>query len=471
MDLRKAIIARLSRGDSTAARQAFYELPPSVQDESITRYLMLKVALADNDTQLAAECLERVSKHASKDPSHLYACVLEAQQSNMRSIAVAALRALTDQLPAGTHLPALLRCTARMMIAELGSSDCPAPHHVEELVLLFERAAKNIPPIRQGSDSQWRSEVQWWSKNCYNLALRLCGNIQLEHLVRLLAVCTRFMDSYPTDGDRLDADDLRQRRLLCHFLSATALTVLGRENRDNNPDRTRECYCLARTKISSFTKHITDWQPADLQQAADLNARHFELLKFDLEALLYLQLWQSIDSAISTFLSFTGTDRWESLIDLVILVHDTTKPQDSNRRIPELLQKCINETWKKDKDVIKMSRWLRITFSINLEQGDADFALKIVEQATAVAKKGSDGVTERYPRDELAWLATMAFNRGVDLFARREKGGAEPWFDAALGLAYYAEDNGLLHANLTYKRKAAEERLKMTSDEDVKGNG
>lgn len=55
-----------------------------------------------------------------------------------------------------------------------------------------------------------------------------------------------------------------------------------------------------------------------------------------------------------------------------------------------------------------------------------------------------------YPKDELAWLATTAFNHAVDLFCAHDNVGSRPWAEHALGLAMAAgEDTGLhtaLHA-------------------------
>ncbi|KAK4911225.1 sporulation-specific protein 22 [Elasticomyces elasticus] len=462
---RKAIAAALARNDSNAARRAFFEMPETTQNESITRYLLFKVALHDNDHELATECLAMVTKHAEKDPTYLYACVLEAQQSQMRQIAVAALQALTERQPLGVHLPTLLRCTARLLVGELDASPQDLDRMVEPVVILFERAAKNTAVLRQGTDVQWRSEIQWWSKNTYNLSLRLCADVHPGLLVRLLNVCVHFLECWPADDGPMHQDDVRHRRLLCHFLAASALVVLGRSDES---DDGLECYANARGHIANYVQQCSEWVLATGHRAAaetqrrDVLAREFELLKFDLECIMKLKQWDELDATVKVFMSFEGTDRWDSLADLLVVIHDHARSEGvlsaATAQIHELLQKCINATWKKDKDAAKMSRWLRLTYSINMQDGSPDFALKVVQQAASVAQKSEKEAT-KYPLDELCWLATMAFNKAVDSLNTEEAGCAAPWTDAALELARYASDNGALHKNLTLRKEAAERRM------------
>jgi hypothetical protein len=82
-------------------------------------------------------------------------------------------------------------------------------------------------------------------------------------------------------------------------------------------------------------------------------------------------------------------------------------------------------------------------------------------QATTIAERGRQpGKPEvgNYPDAELQWLATMAFNHAVDLLAGGNHAEATKWMDGALGLAYWARDEGALHALFTQKRALADER-------------
>ncbi|KAI7526228.1 hypothetical protein KC331_g17085 [Hortaea werneckii] len=352
---------------------------------------------------------------------------------------------------------------------ELESAESRTNEAAEEIVSLFERARDNIKVLRQGTEDQWRVEIQWWSKTAYNLALKLCDTIHPELLVRLLTVCVRFLDCYPSDGGAMHAEDVLRRKSSCHFLSACGLIVLAR-SANNDHEYGRRMYLQARQEIASFRADVDKIEKTRIgdastdKESTTRSSRLFQLLKFDLEAILHLQQWQQLNQAFSTFLNFPGGgDNWDSLADLILIIHQQAPSIElgphATSRIPQVLQRCINETWKKDRDIVKMSRWLRLAFSMHLHDQDNGLALKLVEQAAAIARKGYNAEGEEYPNVELTWLATMAFNKAIDCFASGDYGGCQSWADAALELAYYADDNGSLHAHLTEKRKLAESRM------------
>lgn len=453
----------MEKNDLNAAREAFFQMPTAPQNENITRYLTFKLALRSNDYEFAHESLDVIMKHADRDPTFLYACVLEAQQSQMRHIAVAALQAILDKQPPGIHLPSLLRCTARLLVGELEAQERNPDEVVEEILRVFEHAAANRQALQKSSNDQWRAEIQWWTKNAYNLALRLCGQIHPGQLIRLLQVCIKFIDSFPDDAGPMHQDELKGRRLLCHFLSASALIVLGR-SADEGSEDSLQCYLQARHEIETF-RSLRKQSNADKQSKED-KSRSFELLKFDLECILNLQQWDQLDAALQECLNSEGVDRWDSLADIVLIIHRQTGSigldAAANAHLTELLQRIINETWVKDKDLVKASRWLRLSFSTDLSEGTGDFALKLLAQAAGIARKGHEhkNKNEVFPETELQWLATTAFNKAVDFLSSGLGEGSAAWIEGALELARYAADNGALHANLTFKREQAMERAK-----------
>ncbi|KAF2768602.1 SPO22-domain-containing protein [Teratosphaeria nubilosa] len=464
---RKAMLTAMDRGEYNAAIEAFYEMSPEAQNDSNTRYLAFKVALATKNQDLAQECLSIVIKHAHKDSTFLYACVLEAQQTNMRHLVLAAMHALLEKQPAGLHLPSLLRCMARLLVGALDTRECSLEEAVTEIVLLFESAADNIKVFRQGTDEQWRTEIQWWSKNAYNFALKMCADIHPEMLIRLLKVCTTFLGSYPNDGGIMIRDDIYRRRALCHFLSVSALVVLARSSEDGT-EYSIQAYAQLRKEVASFMRAIDPLQEiksssVSLRDQKDIQARKFALLKFDLEAVLHLQQWEQIDRALKIFLDLPDHDRWDSLADLLIVTHEAAtrsgRGATAVNRIPELLQRCINDAWKKDKDMAKMARWLRFYFTMQLPSNEV-LALRIVQQAAGMAEKGYEGKADKYPHDEMEWLATSAFNFAVTKLSAGEMDSARGWIDAALEMAKSDEvANGALHANLTRKKEIAEARI------------
>jgi hypothetical protein len=58
---------------------------------------------------------------------------------------------------------------------------------------------------------------------------------------------------------------------------------------------------------------------------------------------------------------------------------------------------------------------------------------------------------DRYPPTELEWLATTAFNHGVDCFLQENDGQCKVWAEKAFILAQWLDDEGALRDLLMEK--------------------
>jgi hypothetical protein len=126
MDTAIAIIQRMS---------------PQSWKEPMTAYLAFKVAMRVEDRELAEKCLETVSQ-ASDHVDYLGACIAESQKSGDIPIAISALRKLQERYeytqPNPVHLPALFRCTIRLLNLLIDRSEGDKAAIVEELCKEFE---------------------------------------------------------------------------------------------------------------------------------------------------------------------------------------------------------------------------------------------------------------------------------------------------------------------------------------------
>ena len=123
----------------------------TVKNEPMTRYLAFKVAIMSGDNEWAAECLQHVSAASVNDPKLLYACCLAAQQANSKQGTVQALKLLIErsefQGSGSVHLPALLRCTVRLLIHIInddGETLSATESAVEDICAVFE-SGKALP--------------------------------------------------------------------------------------------------------------------------------------------------------------------------------------------------------------------------------------------------------------------------------------------------------------------------------------
>jgi hypothetical protein len=440
------------------AREILLEMPIAAQNDPATRYLAFKLALACEDEELAVASLQIIAKTAGKDPNYLYACVLDTQQhQGMRRMAVAALQALVEQRPPGIQFATLLRCTARLLLA---GSDLPghdAETHAAEVIATFELAASRTEELRKLSQERWQMEIEWWSKNSFNLAVRHCGSLDPKMLLRLLEACMTFLDCHSRHSEGVQAQDILKRKVVCLFMSTTASIVLGRGSGSGLNHFTK-----AREKIGIFKKLNGKLDPSVHDKGT--GSRTFAMLKFELECILRLQRWDDVDAVLHECLDARNEGRWDTLADLLIAMNEhldgTNEQGHTAHLMTQLLQRIINETWRKERDITKVSRWLRFTFTLCLNHSKGDFSLKLLEQASRMAEGGQRGKHEVYPESELQWLSATGFNHAVDLLAAGQNNHAASWMDAALETARWSQDNGSLHAVLTRNRAAANERMR-----------
>ncbi|SMY19302.1 unnamed protein product [Zymoseptoria tritici ST99CH_1A5] len=466
---RKLMRHAMDHEDFSAAREAFFQMPKSTQDESITRYLAFKLALQSQDDELAMDSLKVVARKADNDPTYLYACVIEAQKSSMRHMGVAALQAIVGKRPQGVNLTALLRCTARLLMTELDEPGQNLDEVALQVIEIFENAFRSVDELRKLSKDSWRTEVQWWSKNAYNLGVRLCTDIRPESTVRLLETCTSFMDNYPMEEAADLEIDIETRRMLCAYLATTALVALGRSGSEDD-EYTLQGYLHAQKHIKTFKQlHAKLRRTMHGDTAVQHEQRHFSVLKFELECILRLRQWHNLEVALQACLNSNIDEHWDTLADIVIIIHDQLDTHslgsETDTLIRDVLQRAVDHCWKAQYDIVKIARWLRFAFTLCLDHIQDDFSYKLLLQAATIAEKArspDQPSQDLYPDAELQWLATTGFNHAVDLIAVENHTEATKWMEGALELARWVMDEGALHALFTEKRRLADERAANT---------
>lgn len=297
---------------------------------AMTRYLMYKVSLRSADAGLAAECLDVVCQHSTKDDTLLYACVLEAQQAGDKRQAVIALQKVLEKYgygaPAGVHLPALLRCTARLLLSELIVEGVVNQSVAEELGKLFEGAVAQAKAARRPQNAQAQHsfttvELEWFSKNSYNISLKHCAELNPKSLIRLLAACIQFIELLDKE-DQLQGKETLIRRIFCDFLSACAFIALART--EDNIQASLQNYLAVRRHTQSFRNlALQQMQEKVFGDSAkdDLIAKYFQIIKFELEAVLKLEDWNAMDDLFKECWKYENPHHYETLADLVLVIH------------------------------------------------------------------------------------------------------------------------------------------------------
>lgn len=443
---RKLILCAVARQDHNAARQVFFEMSESAKNAWHTRYLMYKSAIRDGQSDFAAECLDVICRHSDKDATLLYACVMEALPLEDKRQAILALQKVLEKYeygaPVGVHLPALLRSTIRLLVPHLGSADEINEPAMEELCKVFEGAAAQATKARRRHHEHEETdllftdkEIEWFSRNSYNISLKYCGPAHPSYLLRLLNICIQFIgllpNAPPKAGGGANASassDLVLRLLLCHYLASCAAVVLARAT--GSVPESLAAYATTSKHASSFRNVATPYlrssittnpsnnntttpgRAPDLGAAtrADLAAKRAQLLRYELESALRRSDWDGLDVLwdecfdmqqqhtsidIGKNSGGRGGGNWythhlEALADLALVIHAELAKLDTNStdssfltsphraRILNVLQRIVNQTWQSgrasssDADIVHLARWIRCLFHLSISQTTDD---------------------------------------------------------------------------------------------------
>ncbi|KAL1391665.1 meiosis protein SPO22/ZIP4 like-domain-containing protein [Phyllosticta capitalensis] len=496
---RKSILCAIARRDWTTARETFFQMSESGRKEPLTRLLMYKVALQEHDQPFAAECLDVVCSQSGADATILYACVMDAQGAEDKQSTILALQKVLEKYdyspPSGVHLPALLRCTARMLVNEIEVPNSPHDDLMDQLENLFHGAASQADKQKQGEGGKRcpvfpKEELEWFSRNIYNIC----------RLISFLDSCIKFtsllQNTESSEAASSMPADITLRLLIAHFIAGSSSVVLARSS-DSIPDSINAYASVTHHSKAYRTLLASHMRVSDLGDAsrADLFSKRAQLLRHELEAALKTHNWDNLDALFAECLDHDsahktrgGEQTWyahhlATLADLALNVHaelckHDSKPSDEasapplpstvqhRRRILDVLQRIINASWQLNrsdasstvhKEMAHLSRWLRCLFQLALatpsllpsntngiaassssssSSSPDDIALSCVHQATSIASTHSPSSSSSlYPQDELEWLATTAYNHAVDFYCAENDAKCKVWGEAAVGLA------------------------------------
>ncbi|CZS99376.1 related to SPO22 Protein involved in completion of nuclear divisions during meiosis [Rhynchosporium agropyri] len=453
---RKLLICALSKKDIESARGIFSSMPSAAQNEAMSRFLMYKIAIRCDEEELAAECLQIINAASPNDPKLLYACVLEAQQAGNKRQTLAALQLVLDKSTyetAAVNLASLLRLTITLTVQTLDdaaknrSDPTEFDNTLEKLCAMYETgcaAARKARVVKGQANATWTiDELQWFSKNSYNLVIKHLAVWDLSHLLRMLVCCIDFIDQYPKDMNQQMNDDLSLRRMFCDFMTATSLVSLARG--EDNIETQLQYLLRLRKHVKSFDAQLQD-KAGNLEDdaEADLRKKLSILAAFDFEAACKLKAWDDLGEIVLKAEACKSTQVFEIMADIIMC------SEASDTVLVHTIKKIINEMWGTGLvDISKLARYLRCMIHITITDS-TDIAGGLLDHVYEYAKAASE-TEQLFPAEELEWVVTTAFNRAVDFFCAGDEQTAKDWAGKALNIAQCCADGGGLERLLQSK--------------------
>jgi len=306
--------------------------------EPMTAYLTFKVAIRIDDRVLAERCLEIISSL----PDHidyLGACIAESHKAGDVYFTVATLRKLQEHYeykdPNPIHLPALFRCTIRLLGMLVNKPDADKHQYVHELCQVFDAGERSLQRSqclirltesvvlaleKQTQDATIKKlftadEIEWFGRNAYNMALKNTTSWDLRYVVRMLTASVTVIGHFPSDAG--SQTDLSLRSLFARFIISSALVSMARAQ--DNVEKLQQDYLAMRTHIRAFDGELVE-QLTHLDEPSkdDLARKHAILLTFDFEAAVALGQWDDLGGIVQRGISCANITAYQAMADSLL---------------------------------------------------------------------------------------------------------------------------------------------------------
>ena len=318
---RKLMLCALNRAESQKARETYLGMSSAIQSESTSQYLLYKSALRTQDLDTATECLQKICKNSTSDATILYACVLEAQRIGDLAQSSLTLQKLLQKLdydvPAGVNLPAILRCAARLLFQQLNNENPPSPTIIEDICDHFERSVEQVKRCRRdGTETAFTvTELDWFSRNSYNLALKHCTSWDPAFTRRMIDSCISLIDLYPKDLEANILENLALRKLLGLFLAGSLSVAIARQ--EEHYETQLQLYLDVRKRVGVFRSMSERLGKMGEAAQEDLSNKFTSLLAYDFEAAARLKAWDSLQPIIEVCMRIRDVPQTLSLTKVV----------------------------------------------------------------------------------------------------------------------------------------------------------
>ncbi|KAK0674422.1 meiosis protein SPO22/ZIP4 like-domain-containing protein [Cercophora samala] len=417
--------------------------------EPMTAYLAFKVAIRTENRVLAEKCLETVSQ----TPEHvdfLGACIAESQKAGDVICAIAALKKLRDRYeykePNPIHLPALFRCTIRLLNMLVERADAEENGVIEDLCDMFDAVVVALE--KQKKDNPRRKlftvdELEWFSRNSYNLALKNTTVWDLRYIVRMLTSCVNIIGHFPSDIGGSQLVEIALKMLFSRFIIASALVSQARA--EDNVTTQLENYATMREHVLAFDTDLPELLPQlDEHSREDMLRKHATLLTFDFEAAVVLEAWDDLGGIVQRAVGCKSVVAFQAMADSLL------RARAPGQVLYSTMRKLVNEIWALEAfDAIKLAKYTRCLFQATLPVDDG-LAMKLLEEACGKARELREGQAG-WPEEELEWMAATGFNHAIDCYSAGEVERARGWGEKAIKLAGFCRDGGGLEGVLRGK--------------------
>lgn len=232
-------------------------------------------------------------------------------------------------------------------------------------------------------------EIDWFSRNGYNLGLRGIIEWTPELALGILTATFGFLELYTN----LDSD-ITRRSLQCAYLCSGISIELARRN--ETKEGQLQHYLFTRNHVENFRKRFG---PAEFSGDGDIVDLYARMLPWDFESAAKLKNWDALVKIVEDTKDLPG----EHVVRAFAVMGDVVMSARSpDQTLLTVLQRIVEHQMGLLVNVgmRKMSGWIRLLVQFSLKR-DLDAAEDGIRRAIELTRSAS---AEKYPEEELAWL-------------------------------------------------------------------
>lgn len=183
---------------------------------------------------------------------------------------------------------------------------------------------EQVPRRPDGSKLFTVEELNWFSKNSYNLGIKNTPSWDPRNILQMCNACISIMQHYPDELPSPEMTDIHLRRLLCHFMVSTAHIACARS--DDNIESQLQHYLNSRKNTEAFENQLENMSESNDEECSqDLHLKLCTLLGFDFEACLSLKAWDSLGSIGHKLGTSQNLEALQATADMLLRAHPPTQ--------------------------------------------------------------------------------------------------------------------------------------------------
>ncbi|KAB8210010.1 hypothetical protein BDV34DRAFT_221057 [Aspergillus parasiticus] len=427
-----------------------YELFDNMADEyrkcPSALYLIYKAALNNRDFSQGHFYLDSLCQVGATGRTYLLPCAAEALRSGQTLLAAECLQHVIDNLNDGflevKYIASLFIAAGCLVSAQLGKTGKVKEDDelLAQVIRVFEAAHRN-----EQNTVFSAVELEWLSRRSYNIAVQ-ARSCDYRLVVQLLDLSMHFTDLQRKTMTCEKQSGLWQHYLHCDNIKIFSIITEARKEQqhyENVQNVAQHCrtYIRSRPQIENTREQHSEW----LQE-------YRRILSIDLECAIFFNQWDNVPSIIGESKSIIDDELCSIFLDCVLrCAASVTYIIKTVEKIIFVLRTTASPYLEAATTRAVLPRYIHTFFQLSLDAQEYCLAESAIDQALDLACDLC-GTVLRYPSDEIQWMATVAFNRAVDLYILSESDDCRRWAEKAIKLADLGEKDCAMLGKLLRER-------------------